>query len=79
MGDGNRLEAGRACIVPCGFNSRSFRSRMVKRRSKDRRRAIARAKSVCGRLHFHVMTIASPRTQAHELVSRGWSEKTWCS
>ena len=33
-GDGNRLEAGRAFFkVPCGFNSRSFRSRVVKRRS----------------------------------------------
>ena len=34
IGDGNRLEAGRACRVPCGFNSRSFRSRMVKRKSR---------------------------------------------
>ena len=25
MGDGNRLEAGRALTRPCGFNSRSFR------------------------------------------------------
>ena len=34
-GDGNRLEAGRAFLqLPCGFNSRSFRSRIVKRRSR---------------------------------------------
>src|SRR4051812_46176828 len=25
-GNGNRLEAGRALTLPCGFNSRSFRS-----------------------------------------------------
>ena len=34
-GDGNRLEAGRALFkVPCGFNSRSIRSRMVKWKSR---------------------------------------------